>query len=825
MRRVSGPGIIQRPRLLDVLLDSRAPLTVVRGPAGSGKSTLVAQWLEQAPPDGVVLWHTRDDPVGTRSSYWIDLIEDLARHRLISRASALHWNQSLLQSDYTRRAVRGALEDIGAPITLVLENFGPPGTHWEGIASDIVGLLEAMPSVSVVTIGRAATALEDVAAAVTVGTTLILGDELLLDGDEAGRVARARGVPGLGSAALTELLASSERLMLPFRFALESARRAPGATPAAGSWLDGYSRELVRRLQSEGLLEFAGVVAQAPYATAGLADAIAGTHDSGSMLAALEEAGVGTISVDHDGEEVFRFTGHARPLVGDAYRAKHPDAARRAQAEVARWLADRGSPTAAIEYAVRGDDLEHASELLARHFTELSAEQGELLVELFGQVERSRVRRYPTISMAFALMLNARSEGRLVAADYFISAAVGARLGTGQPTAVEQFLLAGQEAIALRVLGRIRAATNAVRRMGAADERLTDADRAGLGMTYPQLVGQGAITLLYARDLAAARRGFERELAWGLREGYGGRVNTALGAPRVPRCDRGPARGGRGAPPAPPPRGLAARLGRRVPGLARGRRPRRRPPQSRRDRRGDRGARRPRPALLDDRALGFIAAQRALAVAADGAPTLALTEFDHVLATRGAKAPRAVLEAFDADATREFLAALAGEPMGGSHVDGRSRQSAQTLAIRAVREALAGRWHRASEFLARAGPVQQQPGRRPLRRGGGRRRHAPLPGELGIDPALRGAHRHDRRRERADRTARLLPEEDREAVLAELERREQAEGLRETFSRFTAHSVGPGQRRRSQRSRTRRPPSSSRAPPRARSSPGASSSP
>ncbi|MBO9577286.1 MAG: hypothetical protein J7480_00775, partial [Microbacteriaceae bacterium] len=137
-----GPDVVDRPRLIAALGAHRAPLTVVRGPAGSGKSTLVARWLETtggtdaagagAGGGAVELWHTRDEPMGTRSSYWSDVIEALARHRLISRASAQHWAQSLLQPQFTRRAVRSALEEIGAPVTLVLENFGPPGRHWDG---------------------------------------------------------------------------------------------------------------------------------------------------------------------------------------------------------------------------------------------------------------------------------------------------------------------------------------------------------------------------------------------------------------------------------------------------------------------------------------------------------------------------------------------------------------------------------------------------------------------------------------------------------------------------------------------------------------------
>ena len=75
--RVSGaPRLLSRPvyreRLHRILNDS-APLTVVRGPAGSGKTVLVREWLAA---NGARLarttvgWITVDDSSSSRTSLW-----------------------------------------------------------------------------------------------------------------------------------------------------------------------------------------------------------------------------------------------------------------------------------------------------------------------------------------------------------------------------------------------------------------------------------------------------------------------------------------------------------------------------------------------------------------------------------------------------------------------------------------------------------------------------------------------------------------------------------------------------------------------------------
>ncbi len=58
MSPAGGPAVAGGPRLLERLeRDARRPLTLISAPAGYGKSTLAAQWLESSSLPGV--WQTK----------------------------------------------------------------------------------------------------------------------------------------------------------------------------------------------------------------------------------------------------------------------------------------------------------------------------------------------------------------------------------------------------------------------------------------------------------------------------------------------------------------------------------------------------------------------------------------------------------------------------------------------------------------------------------------------------------------------------------------------------------------------------------------------
>src|SRR5262249_40532241 len=72
----SSPPLVVRRSLLDVLSAAPLrPLTLVYGPAGSGKSMLVAQWAASERPERPVAWLSLETSDNDPARFWIYAIE------------------------------------------------------------------------------------------------------------------------------------------------------------------------------------------------------------------------------------------------------------------------------------------------------------------------------------------------------------------------------------------------------------------------------------------------------------------------------------------------------------------------------------------------------------------------------------------------------------------------------------------------------------------------------------------------------------------------------------------------------------------------------
>jgi len=151
-----GSGFVARPELSS-RLDRRARLTVVRGPARAGKSSLVADWLAGPGARETVLWVTRADGVGSRSDYWASVLDEL--DRFASPVAADEGVGSSADGDGAatvdvRERVLAAFAGLRGPLLLVLDDVGPPGAYWEEVGQDLLAALAATPDLSAIVIGR-----------------------------------------------------------------------------------------------------------------------------------------------------------------------------------------------------------------------------------------------------------------------------------------------------------------------------------------------------------------------------------------------------------------------------------------------------------------------------------------------------------------------------------------------------------------------------------------------------------------------------------------------------------------------------------------------
>jgi LuxR family maltose regulon positive regulatory protein len=119
-----GP-LVRRAGLLDRLTAGvRGPLTLVEGPAGAGKTVLVAHWAAVGAAPGPVVWLTVE-PEDTPETFWAYVIAALRHHRVPLPGDLL------VPGSTGRTLLTGLAAALGAvpePVTLVLDEFDAAGS-------------------------------------------------------------------------------------------------------------------------------------------------------------------------------------------------------------------------------------------------------------------------------------------------------------------------------------------------------------------------------------------------------------------------------------------------------------------------------------------------------------------------------------------------------------------------------------------------------------------------------------------------------------------------------------------------------------------------
>jgi DNA-binding CsgD family transcriptional regulator len=229
---VPDAGIAPRPRLLSIL-DRDARLTILHGPAGSGKTALLAQWA--AHRSGVVRWAEAPRTVEELRGAAVGLLSADARH------------------------------ELSEPICLVIDGVDEPLD--DHLLSVLVGTLQKNPRLRLIVSGRKTRAVERAARLARLQPSAILADELLARPEELEQIAASWGHPLPGgdmdagpraAARALELLdltlgwLEPTRLLLggsvPGRFDLDGAIRWMRHTLVEGGGLQGGTLEPACRL-------------------------------------------------------------------------------------------------------------------------------------------------------------------------------------------------------------------------------------------------------------------------------------------------------------------------------------------------------------------------------------------------------------------------------------------------------------------------------------------------------------------------------------------------------------------------------------------------
>jgi len=497
-------GVIERRRLTDQL-QGDAPLTVVRGPGGSGKTVLVADWVAQTGPRGV--WVTVDSATATRETLWGTI-----GRRLLATGSVpedidlARIGESLRAVNDVRALLRRSFENVPAPFLLVLDDFQVIRDA-ETVAEDLVDLLVNCPHLKVIVLSRYRTPLEGSMVAARVDLVRIVPPDLSLTLAEAHDVITSvkADIP-IDVAAMHNASGGNPLL-------LRALVLGHGASPPEESETEEVARSIVVDLLYGTLRQWRAFMLRTSIPEAfdvALAQRLAGSPDAAEQLEALEAQGV-LMRSGPAPHALYRYHPMLREVLLDKAREQLGAELIDLDRSVAYWSMERGTPETAIAHAVAAHDLNLVSKILLRDGVALLTRNGAY--PHLAHLPVQEVVEYPLVAFAIALGANGYRRSRRRAEQYFHASVLGARQRAAGAGPADRVVLACIEAISLRVTRRPSQGVHAARRA----LRLMQEEGAALESLRDQIVVlrvQCALTLLRAGLLSEARAALQENEAY-----------------------------------------------------------------------------------------------------------------------------------------------------------------------------------------------------------------------------------------------------------------------------------------------------------------------
>jgi LuxR family transcriptional regulator, maltose regulon positive regulatory protein len=365
LRHPAGrPGIVARPALINRLSSVEAPVISVVAPAGYGKTTLLAQWVEVWQPR--VAWvsadHRDNDPAVllTYLATAVDRIEPLtpAVLRTLARPGNAIAVVPLLAS---------AIGSMRQPMTLVLDD-AEVITNRECIDT-ITELALSFPAGSRFAIASRDTLSLPAARLRAHGGIIEIGaDDLAMSEREAAVLLSGAGV-GVGAYDVDALVQRTEGWPTGIYLAA-LAMRAGSPRAEAGYSVTGDDRFVGDYLRSELLdrvsraeVTFLTRTSILDRMCGGLCDAVVGRTGSSRTLESLESRNLLVVPLDRR-REWYRYHHLFRELLHAELTRREPELVARLHLGAAQWYEANAMPEAAIDHAMAAGDAGRVARLV-----------------------------------------------------------------------------------------------------------------------------------------------------------------------------------------------------------------------------------------------------------------------------------------------------------------------------------------------------------------------------------------------------------------------------------------------------------------------------
>lgn len=487
--------ILHRDHLVERVERSAAPLVIVRAPGGTGKSTLVTDWVQRYPRAGV--WVSIDPSASHRFAFWRRVIDSIADAGLTSSDSILG---STVPSPEMTSSLRGVLLrgfNTLPPITIVLEDFHEvtdPEVH-----EDLHWLLRSGAPARLVIVTRTVSELERPENLSRVDTLTVLMSDLAFTLDEVRACALTIGAD---PATADELLTLLDGWALPTRAALlELAAGRASTARAAVDLIRSTSGRLPLNLDPRTeYCQFLLRTSVARRLSLAFAREIGGPG-ADSHLARLEAEGFGGWAT-HSGHPEFSIHPIVREQLERELLARLPAELPALRAAYAQDREANGDPLSAAEQYAAIGDLRSVVGLIRRHYGELVINQMDALAELLRTADTVALRQHPEL-IAMLLLHAARNPGTprvgILQLATLGMASAQARFGRGDP--VEQLSLLTSLLASQRLSGNYSSALATAQKIAFIASTLDDDRRDAVRGILPTALTHVATTYFYADQL------------------------------------------------------------------------------------------------------------------------------------------------------------------------------------------------------------------------------------------------------------------------------------------------------------------------------------
>nr|WP_243062269.1 LuxR family transcriptional regulator [Humibacter sp. RRB41] len=297
---------------------------------------------------------------GDQNGFWISLVDALTDAGIPLPAMA--------NSRSTQSLAARMISTAGHPLTVWIDNF--ENVTVEGAAEGLIDLATHVPGFRLIVGMRS---FQSFAPHTVRGipTVTVTARDLLFTQEEITELFHLAGLEAAGDLAATvhEGIGGWPAMVHALVEAMTygTVDDVPALMERVAS---GWLRELLPRIPSTALIDFALTSSVPESVTPDLAGLVSANESSGAYLERLIATGL--LTPDASGSESeYRWAPTARKVLRDELERRDPGRLRTLSAQLGRWYAEQGRPAAALQHAIAAEDWHLVVSIIDRHWRTL----------------------------------------------------------------------------------------------------------------------------------------------------------------------------------------------------------------------------------------------------------------------------------------------------------------------------------------------------------------------------------------------------------------------------------------------------------------------